>query len=398
MNAQAPLIHLCLVSERPLANLIPVLQFRPDYVALGVTATMRRKAEDFRRLLVSLGYAVERVMEFEVPEQGIEPIREAALSIEAELQDRLPGCRVAYNATGGTKLMALGFSELLGGGGNQVFYTDTARELIEFVYPRQASEAMRSVLGIEVYLRAHGKQLRRAVSDDPEWRQRAQARKSLSKWLAANAEGLDSFFGALNALALGALDRNRRRGAPPSVAHPRQGFRDKPRGLWLEAMERIKAASCCQWDGSQPLEVFFHDAEGAEFLAGRWLEEYVWHVVADAGPEEVKAGAEFTDMAHAREEVRNELDCVAAHRNRLLLIECKTGRMGQDGERDSGIVYKLDSIAHDMGLFQQRLLVSARLLDEATRARAQAGEIGIVEVAGLKRLREAVAQWMENRR
>lgn len=51
----------------------------------------------------------------------------------------------------------------------------------------------------------------------------------------------------------------------------------------------------------------------------------------------MKAGVEFTDMAQRGEEVRNELDCVAAHRNRLLSIECKTGKMGLNSEKDAGI-------------------------------------------------------------
>lgn len=92
--------------------------------------------------------------------------------------------------------------------------------------------------------------------------------------------------------------------------------------------------------------------------------------------------------------MRNELDCVAAHRNRLLLVECKTGGL----DEAAGVVYKLDSIAHDMGLFQQRLLVSARPLSEAARARAQAGGIALVEAAQLGQLRDTVRQWMENRR
>jgi len=398
MNSDSPLIHLCLVSERPLANLIPILQYRPDYVALGISATMRRKGGDFRKLLESLDYASEHILDFEVPEQGIEAIREAALNIENALQSRFPGCRIAYNATGGTKLMALAFAELLRGGDNRMFYTDTAQDRIELIYPEPGGEAMRPVLGIEVYLRAHGKRLRRAASDDPGWRDRANARKPLSKWLASRAEDLAHWFGVLNTLATLALDQGQRRGSPPSIARAEQKFPSSPRGLWLEALEKANQHGCCQWDRAHPGTVYFHDAEGAEYLAGRWLEEYVWHVVADAEPEEVQAGVEFTDMARRGEEVRNELDCVAAHRNRLLLIECKTGKLGQHGDKDAGIVYKLDSIAHDMGLFQQRLLVSARALDEATRARAKAEDFAIVEAAGLRQLRETVKNWMENRR
>lgn len=394
----APSIHLCLVSERPLANLIPILQYRPDHVALAVSATMQRQGEDFRKLLLSLEsleFKSDGILVFSVPEHGIEAIREAALKIQIELEGRFPGCRIAYNATGGTKLMALAFAEVLRGDKNQIFYTDTAQDRIEFIHPRPATEAMQAVLDIKTYLRAHGKRLGRTASDDPGWRERAQARKALSKWLAHHADPLNTFFGALNAMALQALEPNPKRGQPPRLGQPRQRFRDQPWGIWLEALGKIKEAGGCQWDGRNPQELYFHDAEGAAYLAGRWLEEYVWHTVADAGVSEVKAGAEFTDMARPGDDVRNELDCVAAHRNRLLLVECKTGQIA---DQAAGIVYKLDSIAHDMGLFQQRLLVSARPLDDATRARAKAEDITVVEAAGLRQLRDTVKHWMENRR
>lgn len=390
----APTVHLCLVSERPLANLIPLLQYRPDYVALGISAGMKRQGENFRKLLLSLDYPADRIIPFDLPEHGIEQIREAALNTQIELQDRLPGCHIAYNATGGTKLMTLAFAEVFSIGENPIFYTDTAQDRIEFIRPKPATEAMQAVLGIEVYLRAHGKRLGRTASDNPLWCERAQARKALSKWLAHNADKLDSFFGAMNATAQQALEQNPRRGQPPRIVQPQQHLRGKPWGVWLEALGKINEAGACQWDERSPQDLYFHDAEGAAYLAGRWLEEYVWHTVTEAAPEEVKAGAEFIDMARPADDVRNELDGIAAHRNRLLLVECKTGSLDQA----AGMVYKLDSIAHDMGLFQQRLLVSARPLDEATRARAKAEDIVIVAAAGLKQLRETVKNWMENRR
>jgi hypothetical protein len=69
----------------------------------------------------------------------------------------------------------------------------------------------------------------------------------------------------------------------------------------------------------------------------------------------------------------------------------------ENGCRAAGVVYKLGGIAHDRGLFQQRLLVSARPQDEATRARAKAEDIALVEAAGLRQGCDTVKIWMENR-
>ena len=99
-------------------------------------------------------------------------------------------------------------------------------------------------------------------------------------------------------------------------------------------------------------------------------------------------------MASPSDDVRNELDGIAAHRNRLLLVECKTGNLDKKDE----VVYKLDSIANDMGLFQRRLLVSARPLTDAIRARAKAEGITLVEAGLLGQINQIVKNWMENRR
>lgn len=387
-------LHLCLVSERPLANLIPLLQYRPDHVALGISPGMKRQGESFRKLLVSLGYAESQLSTHPVPDHGIEDIREAALNLRIELESRFPDGQIAYNATGGNKLMSLAFAEVFMQGQAQVIYTDTAQDSIETLYPKPATEPMQSVLGIEVYLRAHGKKLGRTASDNPNWQEKAKARKALTKWLAHNADRLDSFFGALNNMASQALEPKPPRGQPPRIVQPAQWITSKPKGPWLEALEKITGAGCAQWNAASPQDLIFHDAEAAAYLAGRWLEEYLWHTLSDAKPEQAKAGAEFIDMARPADDVRNELDAIAAHRNRLLLVECKTGNL--DGKDE--IVYKLDSIANDMGLFQQRLLVSARPLPDAIRDRAKAENIAVVEAAALGQLNTFVKHWMENRR
>lgn len=75
-------------------------------------------------------------------------------------------------------------------------------------------------------------------------------------------------------------------------------------------------------------------------------------------------------MAQPAADARNELDAIAAHRNRLLLVECKTGKLDPKDE----VVDKLDVIANDRGLFQPRLPVSAWPLPDAIRALAKAGQ------------------------
>jgi hypothetical protein len=94
--------------------------------------------------------------------------------------------------------------------------------------------------------------------------------------------------------------------------------------------------------------------------------------------------------------VRNELDVAFLARNRLFVIECKTGRMDSPkAAKANDALFKLaENCRRIGGLGTRGMLVSYRPLGEAERRLAGALNIARVTGAELARLKDAIRNWV----
>ena len=91
------------------------------------------------------------------------------------------------------------------------------------------------------------------------------------------------------------------------------------------------------------------------------------------------------------------MDALAVHRNRLIAIECKTLRFGRDRTKDADIMYKLDSLSKRAGgLMHERLILSARTLDDVSTARARELDIGVITGKDIRNFTARIKQWMQS--
>lgn len=395
-----PPIHLLIVTGQPQANLIPIMQFKPEVVALAVSTAMQSNAKQFVKLLTYLaGYREQDILQFHgVPDVGLEAIKDRAMEIEDQLNQQFPDQAIAYHATGGTKLMALGFYDVFHRAPNQVFYTDTEHGQIEVLYPEKSQAiAIGKVLTIESYLFSMDKQLRKSADD--AWKGQARQRRSLSFWLAQNAEALEKYWNVINLLAHQAL-AEQQRGKPAKLADPEQLFLTgkTPFGYWKTGLQKCTEAGVCQWDSDNPQRLYFADADGAQYLSGGWMEEYVWLTASELGCDQVYANVFFTETGNPKDDIRNEMDCLILHNNRLLMVECKTSDFKQGNPKNDGILYKLDTLERRTGgLFGDAWLVSARTLDDATRNRAREYKIKVINGGEIQDMKNRIQDWMNGK-
>lgn len=396
-----PEIHLLIVTGQAQANLIPVMKFKPKIVALAISGGMKANAKQFVKLLTGLaGIQQEDILEFhDVPDVGLEAIKDRAMEIEDELNQRFPDIPITYHATGGTKLMALGFYDVFHRAPNSVLYTDTEHGQIEVLYPeKQQPIVIGKVLSLEKYLISMGKQIRKSA--DEAWREKVMHRRRLSFWLAQHSATLEDFWGVINFLSDQAVD-NPQRGQPTKLVAPEQFFdssKPSPRGDWKTALQKCAEAGVCQWDNGNPYRLFFEQADGALYLRGGWLEEYVWLTASELGCDEVHANVDFTETGNPKDDIRNEIDGLILHNNRLLMIECKTSAFKPNDAKSDGIVYKLDTLERRTGgLFGDAWLVSARKLDDSTRHRARQYQIKIIEGGDIKNMKTRIQNWMNGK-
>ena len=109
-------IHVCLLSEQLLPNLIPVLMERPARVYLVATDAMKNSGQDKRMRRMLRREDIETFVRSGAPSTGIEAIRRFAAKLAYQLPKEMPedpvGGTIVLNATGGTKLLSMGFVEV----------------------------------------------------------------------------------------------------------------------------------------------------------------------------------------------------------------------------------------------------------------------------------------------
>ena len=154
--------------------------------------------------------------------------------------------------------------------------------------------------------------------------------------------------------------------------------------------------------------VTFAHYDAACYLGGLWLEEWAWNELSGLGLDDLACGVVVREGDSG---TPNELDVVAVHNNRMLLIECKTSQQDGKGEnKTASTLYKIESISdHLARLHGTKLLISVRPVSHDALARASAARVAVLapEVRGASEsgartayhclvpamLREMVEQW-----
>jgi hypothetical protein len=387
-------LHVCIITGQPLANLIPLLQERPETICLVHSDDMHEAAQAFSHTLEQAGFSPSQILvRGALPTHPYDEIRLFAMGLRDDLGELYPDARLTWHATGGTKMMALAFWDVLYRDRDRVIYTETRDGVIEELIPESGAKQLESVLTPELYLDALGKLKRRADSDREQWCESAVARKQATRFLAENAEAL----GGLIQLFNRSLDAD-----AGQLQHLRI---ERAGGQWRSALTLRIAAG--PQPGREDGQYHTVRSDSARYLTGGWLEEYVWYIATQQGLDFVQSGLKFGDRAHRKEGQDNEIDTFIMHRNRLLLVECKSGYLGRDARKDGDIIYKLDSIGlHAGGTQATKLLIAAQPLQHETkagrkvdtRARATATGIYTLECAGLKKLGENLRYWRDQGR
>jgi hypothetical protein len=199
-----------------------------------------------------------------------------------------------------------------------------------------------------------------------------------------DADKLARFFGTLNLLADKALNE------PDGPFRARQEFQFTPGGRNADLLRDAQKLNLLTWDGEA--EIAFVHADAAQFFRGGWLEEYVWLKLRGLKPAESAINLKIESVGA---KTPNELDAAIVHRNRLLVVECKTKRFGRDASKDSDHIYKLAQLARQVGGIMGRgLLLSARPVDENTRRRAKDNGVDLLAAEEVKGLVDYLKGWM----
>lgn len=368
-------IHLCIVSGQPLPNLLPAFHpaTRPVKVVLLVSDGMHEQAALLRQGFANLGCKTEEVR---VGEGRIEDVRAAALEVLAGNDGR----RIALNATGGTKVMAMGACDAFRELDYPAFYVDTEKRQLVTLYPQPGTASLPDVAAVGPLLAAYGY----SVESKGSCRIRPEYRV-LGKDLVENVERFAGALGVLNACAAQAKKhltaRLQTRGANPVVT---------------ELLQRFKAAGVLDVGNES---IIFPSEEARFFANGGWLEDYVLTVVNRLKGQKIIRDHACNLKVKSRGGVLNEVDVAFAAANRLHLIECKTARMvdknNREGRADQ-VAYKLEALRDLIGGTMARaMLVTYRNLTPEDRQRCHEYRIDVVEGGNIRTLYGHLQRWID---
>jgi putative CRISPR-associated protein (TIGR02620 family) len=389
--------HLCIVSDQTLQNLIPtrLAHYQPERIVLLQSATMKKKGAG-QRLKQALEIAGSKNVSLldDCPDHDQPQIVAWGSALIRRLRSEYPQGRFIFNLTGGNKLMSSGLLQAMRPW-CEAIYCDTEHDCLEIIHPpgQAAIDLPPDLVNVKVYLAAQG-----FVARDPDYNgAMLDQRRTVTCWLADNAAALKDFIGNLNAAA--AYWDTKIAGTNSPDLRPRRSELEKT------AAQRLLEAGLLEEKAGQLCAVKAH----AEYLRGGWLEEYCFAI-----------GRELENDAHPQHRLKrarfqinvkidplgttipgkyplNELDAAFVHRNRMLIVECKTGVQLNDEGKSQNILNKLEVLGeHAAGRFASKILLTTEPgVDAKTAERAKRYGIKILVGRELKDLKQQITAWMD---
>lgn len=153
----------------------------------------------------------------------------------------------------------------------------------------------------------------------------------------------------------------------------------------------------------KPASFMVPTLEALRYLHGVWLEEYVWMCfLQGTNIKDLHCSAKISSIDQNDKSFKdNELDVVVGHRNKLIVVECKTVSPTQDVMNEP--LDKLKSISdRSGGLLAESWFVMARWPhdnpEQEERFRLQAKERGVIliEPRHLANLTERLEAWSKD--
>jgi hypothetical protein len=388
-------LHIMLASGENLPNLIPAIVrlkddpgFKADTALILASRDMRQNAGILKKALEHSEVRNVSIHPEDCPDHDLQQILAWAKARAEEITTNHHDNRRILNLTGGNKLMTIAFLEAFQSRGVEAIYCDTRHGRIEYINDdRKGPNLPVDTLKLETCLAAQGYRLRKEniVTDG------IAKRAELTRHLVTCAPEIGKLIGNLN---YAALQYDKDKNFPVQSAH----WEVEENRL----LDKIKA------QGLLTPKLIFNDFAAVRYLGGGWLEEWCWLVGKDL--EKKEAGKRlksdrwgvnleierFDASTTPRKYPLNELDAVYVHRNRMLIVECKTGTQISNSDKSQDILNKLETLGNQFGgrLNTRWLLTARRIEGGQARERARNYGIRIIEPENIVRLEALVQEWM----
>ncbi|HBZ57760.1 MAG TPA: hypothetical protein DEO49_01225 [Sutterella sp.] len=383
-------VHLCLISGQAAANFLPLVCYRPKKAIFLVSDEMTSQAKELKDALSGA------VPSMKISEVAIgdgwdgERVYGAVYEALVELEEEAP----IVNVTGGTKIMAFAAITAAGDAGMPAFYLRTGDRNHQgssstiTIFPsgdmrKGKKHALAQYkLKIADYLAAYGYRIGKTKPD----KALPKSRRELTEYLVGANGFVKQAVPRLNERADFALDNAKRNKLQKLIA-PLAPARDVCKSLPIEnALDELCAV--CRDSGLLKIEndsLVFASEDARKYVAGGWLEEYVYDTLKRMGLDPVM------DLKVERKGER-EIDVAFMHKEKLYVIECKSGALNRKTKESHNIVYRLETLRKLGGIESKLVLVSYQKVNVEIRSNSEDENIHIIEDGSLNNLEEHLAK------
>jgi hypothetical protein len=334
----------CLVSRQAMANVLPVLMFKPKRVVLFATPEEITCANNLERLFITKNIEVARKDNLDAYDySNFHNVIKSEL--EADDDD------VTLNVTGGTKLMALAAYKAFSDKNKTVIYCDTKHKKIIHLFPKLDTENLNLDLSVNDYLIAYGYDIISTRTSELDEDYIKLFNTLIKKQLLLKfSKFLDKF-------------------------RSDTGKNEKVNTTINDTEFNIFKIQKTQLGYT----LFIHQEKfkynDDKFLKGGWL-EFLMHYHL----KKLKINSELGVKIKSSNDVENEIDLIFIKDYQLHLISCKSGRQ----DRTNQDIYELDTLRKIAGgIFGKAYLFTTKTLTQGIEKRAKELNIQLIDLKNL---------------
>lgn len=345
-------IHVCLVSEQTIPNILGIHHFKPDKVIFGTSEKMEQQKRTDAIIntlkLYGLDYSPENKHERILVDQDCFDDCETKFSgIAKQYKD----AEIIVNLTGGTKIMVLGAYNSFKSTAKRMIYTPIPKNEFITIHPKddscKAAEHYWLKVSVRGYVTAYGVMIKNHKKME-KLKCLAESNKDLCKWMAYNYQAIENLlFEFYKNLHKHRSDNKFKLKIEYSLKRPEE----------REFLNRLGMVS-------GKIEKTLSTNE-IRFLTGDWLSDYCFNEIAALPVDDCVTGIELTSPKG----VDNEFDVMFTKDNALYIVECKTLQPSKD-EKYQDFLYKISALQQDFGL-----RVDGFMLSTARNILSDKGEI-----------------------
>lgn len=331
-------VHVCLVSEQTIPNILAIQHFKPDELLFITTDEMerKRKIDAIIRTLQKLDLKYENKSDKLIVQE--DSILDCHRKIDKWIEGR-EDSEFVVNLTGGTKIMSIATYEYFKDYSSKMVYIPITKN--EFIVPfpkKSPGKSTELTLRLKViqYLTAYGLDVVNEAKLKG-YQEEATKRKALSKWIVKNYENLKNMLVWLS----GNLREHRDDKEFDLVGEFLGATKTE-----AELMKKLKFTS-----NGKSVSKRLNRSE-IRYWTGGWLEEFCFNEVSDL----VGKGINDVVLNLILKKGGNEFDVMFTKDNALYFIECKSLDQKKDTETD--ILYKIGALQKEFGLRIESFLVS----------------------------------------